>query len=259
MGTLINERKVLMAKATEFDKKYVAIDSKSGSSSTTDVIFGASNPYADKLTINDAAMKQLKVMAQSMFGQRKIRINLYEMWTFGTSVGGNILGSVTVDPSTITEFNSLAALFDEYRVVSGEYAFCVGTCTNDSSTTNPQIGVVGYDPAENISLTTVPTGAQLEQHKLFPIPMLKATNTAFSHVETGMHRFHFVVPPGVLVSSSGSAASNPTSTWQNTIPAAGSFYPYGWIKPWAGPGLLPVSSAGINGLGTYHCEFRSRS
>lgn len=247
-GILLKEKKELMTAQKDFDSKYVMIDAKAGT-----------NPYLDKIQINAYAISELKMMAQKALGNKAMRIDLFDKYSYATSAGGVVAGVSAITPNTLSEFTSLAALFDEYRVMGGSFSFNVAGFFTNGTTAQDLFGVVVYDPVDATSITAVDIGLQKAQHQLFPVSVTSVSGGAgtFAMQRTKMGIFDWQVPQGIVISSSGSAAANPTSTWQSTTPAAGTYYPYGWIKSYIGV-IEPVSKTGMTGYNKFRMEFRCR-
>jgi len=245
----VNLRRLALCKEKiDFDKKYVVVDSKTSS---------VPGSLVEQIDTLDVQLKMLRDVARGAFGTKVLKINLYDKYSFSTSAAGLISGNSLIDPSTLPEFSSLSLLFDEYRVLSGKFVYMPSVYFSNAFLGVDNHGVIVYDPIDTIVPTTVLLGLQKEQHQLFFIPSAVLANAVQLAARTRDEEFHWRVPPGIILSSSGSAALNSTSTWQATTPAAGSYYPYGYLKVFASS-VLPVSATGVTGFQTYHCEFRCR-
>ena len=234
----------------DFDAKYVMVDTKE-----------TQNPIAARIDDLTDQLKTLREIARNQFGNKAIRIALYIKSTFDVSGGGVMANVIAVDPQITAEFSSLSALFDEYRVLGGVYKFnTLAVVPNTAAATDP-FAIVVYEPSDATAPTSVATSLTKQQHMLVPMPVVAGVGVAGA-VLAGVTQhvtkeFRWAVPPGIILTSSGSAAANPTSTWQNTTSAAGTYYPYGWLKAY-GTALTPVSTTGLCGYQEYHCEFRCR-
>jgi hypothetical protein len=244
--SLLAERKKLIAANSDFDSKYVLVDSKDN------------NPYADKLKINQSAIDSMRGMARNVFGNQKVRMSLYELSKFTTSAGGVSNGVLSVDPSLLTEFVSAANLFDEYKVVSGELSFVVASyALNGIGVGIDFVYVVAYDPIDNSVLTSTTQGCQHVTHKQFFTSMV-VTGVTNPYIDNQGHSLKWTVPKGVLVQAAPTAQTAAGDGWQPTVPQSGTAYMvYGYMKAYAA-NLLPVSATSLSGIQTYHVEFRIR-
>lgn len=168
------------------------------------------------LQLVESELKLLRTTARAAlfngFGTKLLKMKLWIAETWATS-GSNITGIVAADPSVVTEFASLAALFDEYRCVGGEAHIYV-TCASDpaTSTNDPRV-IYAYDPAESVNLTTLVAGLQLQQHKL--MYAYNGTSSATPAQIPNTYSFNWKVPAGVITTS-GSAPVASSGNWQPT-------------------------------------------
>lgn len=222
-----------------------------------DVKLPAANSLFDReLKILDDEFALLRNAIRSAMGNMLIKINLWNLDNWSIA-GNNITGVIAVDPSGITEFTTLAALFDEYRVVGGHVNLFVRAVSNaaNGATVDPRI-VYAYDPSEAANLTTVVTALQLQHHQLMHAPsdVVTATNTMVvpNRVE---YEFKYKVPEGALAAAGTSPATG--ENWQATTSSA--YLPYGWTKAVGINFVQAAVTVGIAATHTYHVEFRCRT
>jgi hypothetical protein len=248
---LVEASRVLIAKRVstqqqkvEFMRKYVTV--------TVDAKVDTS-PFDDTLKLLDLEISMLKNAVRSVQGMKPFRINLFEENTFNSNGSGVTLGSLTVDPSLLTEFASLAALFDEYKCVSGVYHFSVNDWNVSTASVNSQ-GVVAYDPSDGGVPTSTVSLAAKQQMQIVAFGTVNAGATAPTHVHSAPLKFEWKVPPGVFVPA-GATASEGSSNWQPTTTSNG-YQPYGWIKFAKVGGHNSTNQ--ISGMQVYHVDFRCR-
>jgi len=203
-----------------------------------------------------AISSQMKaVLSTVKFGQYKkkaFRIKLYESISFNTNGAGLITGTVPLDPSTITEFSSVAQLFDEFRVVSGVYKFGVLAAMVNGGTNLQSFIVVAYDPTDGTALTSLVAGCQLETHLLVRKPIFSG-GAAILNPADKLHSLRVKVPSGVLTGV-GTPVTVGASAWQ---PTAGTPQPYGWFKAYGDN--LGATATGFSGVMVFDVEFRMRA
>jgi hypothetical protein len=246
---LVKERKSLLAQKADFDAKYCAVDVKNAAVFT-------SNPYADKLAINDMALAEMRSIARTSFGQKALRVMLLENWSIPVSALGVMNTGTLVDPSGFAEFAASAALFDEYRVVGGELKFNLPCFSINNATNVETQAVLVYDPdGTGAALTSAGVAASYQQHVVVPKTFITAGSLAI--LRTTQKQFKYRVPPGVLTTVGALVSTATGSSWQPTVPNTGTFLTYGTLRGW-GNNLSPISLTGFSGLHYYHVEFRCR-
>lgn len=245
---LLSERKVLLAQKADFDTKYCSVDVKN-------MLVTASNPFTDKLAINDMALQEMRSLVRSSWGTKSMPIMLHENWSIPVSALGVMNTGTFVDPSGFAEFNACATLFDEYRVSGGTVKFELPCFSINNATNVESQAVLAYDPdGTGAVLTSVAVAAAYTHHTLVAKTFITAGSLAV--LRTSTNHLEYKVPPGILIVP-GAAAGSATSAWQPTVPAGGVFMTYGTLRAW-GNNLSPVSLTGFTGLHTYHVHFRCR-
>jgi len=174
---------------------------------------------ADDMAQTQREFDLLRATMRSGLGDRPIRMRLSTPFTITTtvttgvtkavSVNGSGLG--TLDPVQCTEWATMLALFDEYKVHGGECVFnyinaqqAVGTAIDSNS-----IPVIGYDGgAAGASATSSIALTQLSEHKV-----LNVWNNGSS--VPVLHRFGWHTPHGTVEAASGSNGL-PTDAWMLT-------------------------------------------
>jgi hypothetical protein len=248
-GLVLSRKAELLRKANEFERKYVLVADQKDSKA------GVENPYSDALKLCEVELTQLRQVARSIMGPMKTyKINLVENLSFSSAGSGASNGSATVDPSTLTEFGTLASLFDEYKVLGGEYRFSLMDWVPNTAAAMIAYGVLAYDPSDGTNPSTEISLAQKQQtmQVFYGTSVAGATGLTVSH--PGGHVFKWKVPPGVLVPA-GATASEGTSNWQPMTSSNG-FQPYGWMKYCKQN--VHSNLTQLSGINVYHCEFRSR-
>jgi hypothetical protein len=153
----------------------------------------------------------LKSASRSMFGNKVFDITLNLPFTGSNTITTGVFALVrAVSVASSAEFNSCAALFEEYKIESGwvEFLYTGPATTGGTVTSDPSGGYlqVAYDP---LNATVAPTSGlglvSHEQRKAFVPPQLVITGAVTPqpvYDQGKMSRFDFRVPPGVLLNSS---------------------------------------------------------
>ncbi len=244
---LLMKRSTVNQQRMEFMKKYVTV-SVSGGDTKVDT-----SPFDDTLKLLEMELAVLKNAVRSVQGFKGFEINMFEENFFNANGSGTTLGALTIDPSLLTEFASLAALFDEYKVASGVYHYSVNDWHVSAIGANSQ-GVLAYDPADGVAPTTTIQLAAKQQMQIVSFGTVVAGATAPTHVHGTPLKFKWVVPPGTFVPA-GATASEGSSNWQPTTTSNG-YQPYGWLKFAKVSGHASVNQ--ISGIQVYHVHFRCR-
>jgi hypothetical protein len=247
---ILNAKAKFQKEARDFDAKYVGIDSK-GSLSTFP-------GYSDRIKLFDDQIAVMKSTMSSAIGTQIVKIRLAAAFNFPVSGAGLMNAVLPVDPSAISEFNSIALLFSEYRVLGGVMSFVNCLQSGDTSITGSHcyLAVLSYDPATAFTLSSVPVGTQNVQHKLYAVNMLH-TGGGSDIIHRGVETFRFLVPKGTLTSNATTQELN--ANWQPTLlGAGGSYIPYGTVSSFA-DSLSVVSATGLSGVLVYDVEVRMRA
>jgi hypothetical protein len=212
-----------------------------------------------QVTAELALLRTTARAAMAGFGAQMLKIKLYT--TFNAPVSSSQVSSVfAVDPTVASEFASLAALFDEYKVVGGHIDYVTNLVVDGNSATAAATDrrlVIAYDPADGAAITVPSTAQQLVQHQLIFVAGGFSTAPVATRVQTenDHHRFEFHVPKGVLEVANQSSIGG---AWQPTNPPT-SYLPYGYIKLCTGASIGNANQpTGVQCNVITHCEFRCR-
>lgn len=242
---LRSKKSELMKKQAEFDSKYVFV---SGSDIKDE------RPFVDSIKLVSLEMEVIRNAIKSIMGRMKaFKITLPEVYFFVSNSGSVTAASLPLDPSTLTEFAALADLFDEYKVLGGEYVYSVNDWHVPSTTIAAQ-GVLAYDPSDGTAPASLVSLSAKQQHTLVAYGTSVAGLTSLTLVHSGNSRFKYSVPSGSLVAA-GATASQGSSNWQPTLTTNG-YQPYGWLKFYKAGSH--ASTDQLSGIVYHHCEFRSR-
>jgi hypothetical protein len=157
---------------------------------------------------------------------KSMMVHLCVETAVGLSAGGTPYFPVTrLRPSDSSEFSSLAALFDEYKMVSAKIYNKVMATTAVNSTAYPgPHNSFSYDPVNNTPHSTATAPIISEQHAG---PYSFANNTgSYTVTKTGFQELFIKCPSGPQYEY-GSPTSIGTGTWMDTALTA---VDYGYIK-----------------------------
>lgn len=204
------KNKVALSKSAYFDAK----DSKFDLNAVTKEI----DQLSKELVFGRTALR-------SGLGDKPVRIRLSAPMVLTTTVTTGVTktvniagsGSGTLDPINCDEWNTVAALFDEFKCLGGEVVFIYcnpSSMTTANNLTSDNIPTMGYDGgAGGATAVSVMNLTQLAQHKSF-------VNWTAQSIGAGMgmapvlHRFKWHVPKGTVVSLSNT--NIPGTEWQTT-------------------------------------------
>jgi len=162
--------------------------------------------------------------------------------SFTSNGAGLAAGTVSVDPTSVSEASALDTLWSECRVLGGRFDFAPTALAEGQF-------VLVYDPVGNTALTSVVNGAQFAQHKLFSIAANAGTggDSIVSTIHQGQSwSFPFKVPKGIKEGSTLGA-----DQWSTT----GTSTSYGYLKVYA---LGTASTALLSGVLYLKLAYRSR-
>lgn len=243
-SSLLQRRSIVMDGVKTSLRSYFSSDSK-------DVKTPSLSDREIKLI--DDEIKISRDMIRGFKGFSKLNLDFYSSLTLNSNGSGTMANVVTLDPSTLSEWTSCAALFDEYRVVGGVYHYSAyGPVVVPGLTTNViSKGVVGYDPSDATAYVAVVSGCQDEQHLLYDLPVAGSNGVSTVTIKYGeSYRFRFKVPSGTVQTSTA------VSDWQPTNTTGGTLKPYGYLKFFSETHLF--STAVVGGIIQWHMEFRMR-
>jgi hypothetical protein len=214
----------------------------------------------------EAEVKMVRGVLASAYGSKPVDFVLPVTTTFASTVTTGVVS--TPLPIVITdspEFTSLAALFDEYRFVSGRYDYVILTPTPTvviatSSLTVNSNAVIGFDPSDNTTPTDVRDVLQLEYH-LQKYPRMIATPTlgtyvgVYGDVENRPYRFNWSYKDDAAFTGNGGAVG--PGQWKSTAGNVSSF-PDGSLKPYYLTGESTAKTT-FTGVMYWTVHFRNRT
>jgi hypothetical protein len=186
---------------------------------------------------------------------KPIRLTLPFSFSLANTGVGLCTAVLQIDPSISTEWTSLQALYDEYKMhgFRCEYALissCVGS-TADSML------VLAWDPVDATALTSVRNGCELTHHKLHALPNVSGANGTLANGTPLKFSVSIRNQESLTISSTGQVTGSPGS-WKN-LPTSGSIGSYdGALK------VYNVNSGGngvaqVVGILYMDISFRSRT
>jgi hypothetical protein len=166
--------------------------------------------------------------------------------SFASNSSGVAAGTLSVDPTSVTEASSFDTLWSQCRVTGGEFHFVPSS--ELSSTAGSQF-VLAYDPSASTALPSVVSGCQYAQHQLYAVAPTSsgASTLAVSTMHKGESwKFPFVVPHGIKEGTTFGADQWSTS---------GTSTSYGYVKIYA---VGAASQTLISGILYLKLQYRSR-
>jgi len=161
----------------------------------------------------------------------------------------NNVFSIAVAPGTSSEFSSLAALFNEVRIVGAKLSFFTSVTIGSSAT--PTFAVVCHDPNNSSALTSVQAGLEFSSNKLYA---LGTSSFPAAENANGLYVYTPKMPKGVLSSNLSSTAVVSRDQW---TPTSSSGTTCGYIKVY-----VPAVGAAVASTFAWYmaidCEFRVR-
>ncbi len=225
---------------------------------STDVKF---DPKVLKLGIDRQVHMARDAMAR-VSGNRPLVIKLPISVTMSVATSGVLAAALPIDVTASTEFTSLAALFDEYKLLSGDIRFNVTAYNTGVGTTadaDKGMMVMGYDPAEGSPLTSVRNGCELSHHALYGS---MATNGSaavqFSTAAGHPHRFSFYPPKGVLAAINSNVQYLAADEWVPTTSSQTNLY-WGYLKTYFQTSYSGTTQNALVGILTLDVAFRCRT
>lgn len=199
-------------------------------------------------------------------GNRPIRMRLSTPFTIATTVTSGVTNTVAIgggtnalDPTTMSEWSTMVALFEQYKVLGGEMVFnYVNPTTDGDKTVSLQansIPIMAFDADDNAAATGVNSLAVCAQHRLLSsISGGFTTGTARTcgFTEMRLHSFRWREPRGVA--DHGSGGPDAGTQW---IVCAGA-EPAGYIKFYHVGSVITSTFTGW-GICYMDFEFRCRS
>jgi len=241
---LMERRKRLLAEKSAFDLKYVSVDSK-GATMT---------PLDAELKLIEVQILQLKQAVQSAYGMKPVRVRLAELQTFTSTVTtGVVNGTQALTASLFADFTPFAQIFDEYKMLGGDYHFTTGVAAAVAGTSPSNTGCLLAGVSYTLytaAATSVLAMADDAQRLLFMPPII--TGGAINNVNTKAQHFKWRTPPGVLTSSSDTQVGD---SWLVTTDQSTSF---GTIRVYYAAATSVVVANALSGVITGEFEFRMR-
>jgi hypothetical protein len=200
----------------------------------------ASDSKFDKSTpVAPASHPLVAAMASGSLTLPKVKVRVPLAVAFTTNGSGIAAGTVSVDPTTVSEASALDTLWSECRVLGGDLQFSVfGGAVGQF--------VLAYDPASNTALTSTVNGCQFAQHKLFVSDSSLSSGATATFHEGKSWSFPFQVPKGIKEGTTVGA-----DQWS----ASGTSTSYGSVNIY---GSGAISSTLIQGILYLNLEYRSR-
>lgn len=204
-------KKLALAKGGYFDSKDSKID------------LSALSKDVDQLTKE----MQLAVAAlRAGLGDRPIRMRLSATFVITTTVTSGVTNTVTLsggsnllEPVRCNEWTTMAALFEEYKCLGGEFVFNYKNSISSIITAGigaNSVPVIAYDADNSTAASSSVELTQAAQHKTLEVLVVDATNNyGFGPASAAHHRFRWHVPKGTSFSSP--SVSVPGTEW---IPVA---------------------------------------
>ncbi len=202
-------------------------------------------------------------------GDKPIRMRLSQKVLFTATVTTGVVANCTIGsgsnrftPGDATEWSSLAAIFDEVKVMGGHLTVAYG---NFVDSTGAGVGSfqmngaecvphIGYDLDTNTAPTSVTQVAELAQHAAWaPRIGNAATDTQTSAPN---HHFSWHCPSGIVTGSGGSSNIG-TNAWTDVGSVTAFNQIFGYIRFYHIGTQVIARNVGA-GMVYYDCEFRCR-
>lgn len=210
----------------------------------------------------DQQIKLARETIVSVTGYRPVEITLPVSYSMAVNTSGVLAAVFPMDPTAASEFSSLAALFDEYKLISASFKFnfaCNNTATGTAATNDNVMAVIAFDPAEGTPLTSVRNGTELWNHKLFGSPASNGTlATQFSRSNGEPHSMEYKPPHGVLAAINSNVQYAAAGEWVPTISTQNVLY-WGYKKTYYQTSYTGTTQNALCGICYYRLAFRSRS
>jgi len=196
-----------------------------------------------------AALMHAFVYGKGSKGSKAFPIKLVINGSTSSGSNANNVFAVAVQPSASSEFSSLAALFNEFRVKSCTIMFL--TAVTPGTTSNATFCGVAYDPINSSSLVGVQSALEYSSNKVWVV----GTSTFPAAVDaSGFYKFSPRLPPGDLSANLPSTVVVARDQW---TPTSSSGSACGYCKF-----FVPALGAGVTSMITWfmtiNCEFRVR-
>jgi hypothetical protein len=251
-----------IVKARDEKKKSVALASSAYFADSKDLKSAPLPQLQKELLALENEVKLMAGVVRAGLGNRPIRIKLWVPLVITTTVTSGItntvtigsVGSAAIQPSFCSEWPSLVALFDEYRMHGGVIHWIYNnpvspTSLNASGASS--MPAIGYDPTDGTVANAVNTVCQLAQHKLYAT----ANDTWAGFHAPSKHEFAFRLPKGVMVDEAPTGSTAYGTEW---IACDAASAIHGWIKHYHIGAVVTAVNTGA-GQASYDLEFRCRS
>jgi len=192
-------------------------------------------------------------MVRAGLGNKPIRMDLVfdvSGLLLATVTSGVVANVTILIGSAASEWSSLAALFDEYKIMGADVHF--ETTSYSNGTTSDNFLVIAYDPVDSTPLTTTLAGITYAQHKTyaFPSPTGSATGSGTAtYPRAEPLNFRCTVPKGINVVTGAIGEGS----WSG-CPLPGT---YGYIKTYWIQNIVTATRLGAAYI-VMHAEFRCR-
>jgi hypothetical protein len=211
----------------------------------------------------DQLQKELQLAVGAFragLGDRPIRMKLSAAFAITTTVTSGVTNTVTIatisnaiNPSFATEWSSLSALFEEYRIFGGHCKFnYINRIESISASINSgTIPCMAYDADDATSATSTLLLTQTAQHRLYSTWVGTATQ-AVAPAAGITHEFSFHIPKG---DATGGSGTNIPGTQWNPVAAVTT---HGYLKFFHQAAVVTAIDTGA-GIIYYDLEFRCRA
>jgi len=184
-------------------------------------------PIEDLQKLYDIVCKEWEMARDALragLGDRPIRMKITHNFVITTTVTTGVTNTVTcsggnngLNPGLATEWSTLAALFDEYRLFGGHLDFVyknqIAVNLLQAVTSN-SLPVIGFDEDNATSAVSSLGLTQLSQHKILT-PMAGGSDEKISPSGPIHHQFHWHQPKGVV--QAPGQTFNPGNGWYDVV------------------------------------------
>jgi len=256
MKRLTAEKKALQAQSDEFDKKYVSVDVKGVST----------NPYSDKLKLNDLQTTELKNMLRSEFKGMNVDIRLVVIGSVNNTSSQRNASVLILDPAYSAEFASCAALFEEVRVKRVKITyFPISSRTfpvagSNTTTAGLGLGFMSIDCITATAISAPSDGVDSSNHSIYrlsaQLTSVGGAGVTCEHLNTNGKIDY--KPPPLLLPNAATSVGLVGGSWTSTAGSAGAVCTTGYLKFYEDNDSTTTTAQVGQVYEQYHCEFRMR-
>jgi len=221
---------------------------------------------------NDQLIKEIQLAVGAIkagLKDKPIKMRLSAIFVITTTVTTGVTNTLTIggsnsalNPSYCTEWTTITALFDEYKMLGGQTDFIYGNINAAPESGAPNwtsdcVPIMAYDCDDQTAPTSSILLTQSSQHKTFN-PGQKILGAAGAIVGGGQgethHKFHFHIPRGdVDPVTNGGILVAPGTQWQS----CGTPLTHGFLKFYHLGSVVTAKDTGA-GFVYFDLEFRCR-